>query len=98
MPPHRAGPDAWVTAHLLVELLRFASIEQMLAWTQEPKVLPTLPLGKHRGLLWSKAPLDYLQWMITKTEMDPDVFGTRSEKSTIARGADRKRLCLRRPQ
>jgi len=53
---------------------RLPSLEQMLAWTEEPKVLSTLPFGKHRGLPWSKAPLDYLQWMISKADMDPDLL------------------------
>ena len=33
MPPHRASPDAYVTACLLVELLRHATVDQMVAWT-----------------------------------------------------------------
>ena len=33
-PPHRALPDAYVTAHLLVHLLSLASLEQMVAWTR----------------------------------------------------------------
>jgi len=28
MPPHRAGPDAWVTAHILAELAKTIPIEQ----------------------------------------------------------------------
>lgn len=72
MPPHRAGPDAYVTACLLVELLRHATVDQMVAWTVQPKQLPKLPFGKHRGLTWAEAPLDYLQWMMRQTDMDQD--------------------------
>ena len=72
MPPHRAGPDAYVTAHLLIELLRHTTVEQMIAWTALPKQLPKLPFGKHRGLSWAEAPLDYLQWMMRQTDMDQD--------------------------
>ncbi len=72
MPPHRAGPDAYVTAHLLTGLLGSAGVEQMVQWTREPKRLPTLPFGKHRGLPWPEAPLDYLQWMARQTDMDAD--------------------------
>jgi exodeoxyribonuclease X len=74
MPPHRAGPDAWVTAHLLAELLKEASVEQMIAWTAEPKLLPKVPFGKHRNLSWSDVPADYLEWMVGKGDMDPDVI------------------------
>ena len=80
MPPHRAGPDAWVTAHLLVELLQAASIEQMIQWTQEPKLMPNIPFGKHRGLSWAEAPLDYLQWMTRQNDMDADtIWNARQE-------------------
>jgi exodeoxyribonuclease X len=72
MPPHRAAPDAYVTAHLLVELLEQASLEEMIAWTTEPKALSTVPFGKHRGVSWSDAPLDYLQWMVRQGDMDSD--------------------------
>ncbi|MGF7148954.1 exodeoxyribonuclease X [Sphingomonas zeicaulis] len=73
MPPHRAGPDAWVTAHLLLELLRVASVEQMVAWSEQPRPMPTLPFGKHRGATWPDVPADYLQWMVGQ-DMDPDVL------------------------
>lgn len=72
MPPHRAAPDAWVTAYLLTDLLKKTSIEQMITWTAEPKLLPKVPFGKHRGLSWSGVPLDYLKWMAVQADMDPD--------------------------
>lgn len=72
MPPHRAGPDAWVTAHLLAELARFASFDQMVAWTREPRPMPVLTFGKHRGQPWAQVPSDYLQWMVSQTDMDAD--------------------------
>lgn len=73
MPPHRAGPDSWVTAHLLLELLRFTTVEQMIAWSDQPRPLPKLPFGKHRGTTWSEVPADYLQWMLSQ-DMDTDVL------------------------
>ncbi len=72
MPPHRAGPDAWVTAHLLAELARLASFDQMVAWTNQPRPMPTLTFGKHRGLTWSQVPGDYLDWMVRQADMDAD--------------------------
>jgi exodeoxyribonuclease X len=74
MPPHRAGPDAYVTAYILVELLKVATVEEMIAWTKEPKFLPFIPFGKHRGLKWGEAPADYLQWMARQTDMDQDAI------------------------
>lgn len=72
MPPHRAGPDAWVTAHLLARLLGLATVEQMVAWTEEPRPMPTIPFGKHKGTPWTEIPIDYLQWMVRQTDMDAD--------------------------
>ena len=72
-PAHRAGPDAWVTAHILMDLLKTTSVEQMLDWTTEPRALPTIPFGKHRRKPWAEAPTDYLQWMASQTEMEADV-------------------------
>ena len=80
MPPHRAGPDAFVTAHLLSELIAFASVEQMIAWTREPRPLPTIPFGKHRGLAWADAPLDYLHWMLRQADMERDVLWAASQE------------------
>jgi exodeoxyribonuclease X len=72
MPPHRAGPDAWVTAHILTELLKVSTTEQMIEWTKQPKKLPTIPFGKHRGSSWQDVPSDYLDWMVRQEDMDRD--------------------------
>ena len=73
MPPHRAAPDAYVTAHILGELLTVATVEQMVAWTREPKLLPAIPFGKHRGAGWGEPPTDYLEWVSRQGDMDADV-------------------------
>lgn len=38
MPPHRAGPDAYVTAHILMRQLGLASLEDMRAWSATKSV------------------------------------------------------------
>jgi exodeoxyribonuclease X len=73
MPPHRAGPDAWVTANILADLLQFATVDQMIEWTTLPKPMPTLPFGKHKGEAWTDVPLDYLYWMV-RQDMDADTL------------------------
>ena len=80
MPPHRAGPDAWVTAHILAELAKTISVEQMISWTREPRALPTIAFGKHRGLKWVDIPIDYLQWMLRQTDMDADATWCASQE------------------
>jgi exodeoxyribonuclease X len=74
MPPHRAAPDAFVTAHLLWDMLEEVSVEQLIAWTAEPKLLPKVPFGKHRGAAWADVSTDYLEWMLRQTDMDNDVI------------------------
>jgi exodeoxyribonuclease X len=70
---HRAGPDAYVTAHLLAELLQIASVAELIAWTKEPKHYSTLTFGKHRGMKWAEVPVDYLQWLRDgRHDMDSD--------------------------
>jgi exodeoxyribonuclease X len=49
LPAHRALPDAYVTAHHLRDMLNEASVDQMLAWSQEPGLLPRVPAGAERG-------------------------------------------------
>ncbi|WP_422366375.1 exonuclease domain-containing protein [Pelagibius sp.] len=73
MPPHRALPDAWVTAHILLEALRIATLQDMVRWTQEPSYLTKLTFGKHRGQKYSDVPRDYLQWL-SRQDMDPGVI------------------------
>jgi len=71
-PPHRTGPDCWVTAHLLGVLLNYATIAEMVQWTLEPKLIPKINFGKHRGATWSELPYDYVEWIVTKSELDDD--------------------------
>src|SRR5690606_36308473 len=40
LPAHRAMPDAYVTAHHLRDMLNEATVEQLLAWSAEPGLLP----------------------------------------------------------
>ena len=49
LPAHRAMPDAYVTAHHLRDMLNESSAEQLLAWSQEPGLLPRVPSGADRG-------------------------------------------------
>lgn len=53
LPAHRAGPDAYVTAHHLRDMLREAGLDQLIAWSQEPALLVRVPFGPHRGRRWT---------------------------------------------
>jgi len=84
---HRAGPDAYVTAHLIVALLDAgATVEQMINWTGGPSLLPTVQFGKHRGKKWEQVPYEYLTWIEGQANMDPDVKHTAKHHINLRRG------------
>lgn len=73
-PAHRAGPDAYVTAHLLLALFDAgATGKDMVAWTKEPPLLPRCPLGKFRGKPWSEVEAGFLGWMLRQPTMESDL-------------------------
>jgi exodeoxyribonuclease X len=90
MPPHRAGPDAYVTAHIFARMLEHEGenrLRRMLAWTREPGLLPGINFGKHKGQGWQQPPADYLTWLIHKSDMDEDVKFTAQHELMRRRGA-----------
>jgi exodeoxyribonuclease X len=72
MPPHRALPDAYVTAHILVRLLAEKTIEEMVHISKYPALLKIMNFGKHKGMTFEAAPIDYLEWIRDKSDMDED--------------------------
>lgn len=72
MPPHRAGPDAFVTAHILRALLGMTPSADLIRVSSEPALLVKCGFGKHRGKKWSEVPLDYLDWIMRQSDMDED--------------------------
>jgi exodeoxyribonuclease X len=72
MPPHRAGPDAYVTAHIFVRMLRLVerSLSRLFQWTIEPELPPRVMFGKHFGVAWADVPADYLAWILRQTDFD----------------------------
>lgn len=74
-PPHRALPDAKVTAQILSKLLELYTPEQLVEWTKQPRPIFTLPFGKHKGTLIAEAPSDYLEWVAGPKcdNADPDL-------------------------
>ncbi len=78
LPAHRAGPDAYVTAHHLRDMLNEASVEQLLSWSRELGLLPRVPAGPARGRPWADLAEDALRAFAD--ERDPDVrFSAQSE-------------------
>lgn len=71
-PSHRAGPDTWVTAHILLKLLETHTVEQLLDISKNPVLLGTCYLKAHKGKRWSEVPSDYLDWIVNKSDMRCD--------------------------
>lgn len=73
-PAHRAGPDAYTTAHILLALFNAgATGKEMVAWTKEPRLLPTCPIGKFRGKPWPEVEGGFLSWMLAQPSMESDL-------------------------
>ena len=74
-PAHRAGPDAYVTAWLLKALLDSGVTgKDMVAWTKEPRLFPTCPIGeKWRGKPWAEVDGGFLGWMLRQPTMEEDL-------------------------
>jgi len=67
LPPHRALPDAVVTAHLLARMLEeFPSLglNGLLTKSRERPVLKTCYLGKYKGRPWSEVDSGMLRWVL----------------------------------
>jgi exodeoxyribonuclease X len=80
LPAHRALPDAYVTAHHLRDLLNAASLEDLLAWSALPGLLPRVPAGDHRGKPWAALPDAALRTLAE--DRDRDVrFSAESERA-----------------
>jgi len=82
--PHRAGDDAWVTAHVLARALEDLpsdhqddDLNTLITWVDSPIFVPTMPFGKHRQQTWDDIPTDYLRWVLSNVrDLTPDLRWT----------------------
>lgn len=72
MPPHRALPDAYVTAFILRRLLSERTVNELVEISSKPALFHKLTFGKHRGLAYADAPSDYLHWIVHRSDLDED--------------------------
>lgn len=70
LPAHRAMPDAYVTAHHLRDMLNAASLEELLAWSAEPGLLPRVPAGPDRGKGWDRLTTETLMGYLQDRDSD----------------------------
>jgi exodeoxyribonuclease X len=99
MPPHAAGPDSFVTAHILGLQLMEVSGAQIEAWTRSPVKYWTCPIGEKQGWAgkpWSVIEHGFLTWMLSQANMEPDLkIAARAE---LAERRDRQTAHLNPPQ
>jgi exodeoxyribonuclease X len=72
---HRAGPDAYVTAFLLREMLKLATLDQLVEWSSQPALQVRCHIGQNRGKLWSEVDFGFLTWVANR-DFDEDVLFT----------------------
>lgn len=76
-PPHRAPADAYVCAFVLRRLLKEQPVETLVRWSSGPALLYMCWMKKHKGTPWSQVPIDYLDWILTKSDItDRDIRAT----------------------
>lgn len=71
MNTHGALPDIIVTIGILKKLLEKHSVEDLIAISGEPVLLPIIRFSKHKGKRWSEVPVDFLRWVLAPK---PDPF------------------------
>lgn len=76
MPPHRSGPDTYVTACLLARMLTKLSVEEAIDISSRPAILSRFPFGKHFDEPLAEVPSDYLRWILDQGKFDEDVQAT----------------------
>lgn len=71
LPPHRALPDALVTAAILKKMLETHTAEQLVALTPTPFLLATCTMGENAGRPWSEVDSGFLRWVLGKGPRRP---------------------------
>lgn len=77
-PTHRALPDAYVTAHILLLALKLASWADLADWSSKPVLMPRCKIGKWRGdgkgTPYKEVDSGFLSWMLGKDFNEDDLY------------------------
>lgn len=86
-PAHRALNDVKMNIEVFKHLVsRFKTVEQVMEKLSNPIKMKYMPLGKHKGRLFSEIPLQYLQWA-ANMDFDQDLlYSIRLELKKRKRG------------
>lgn len=83
---HRAGPDAYVTAHHLRDMLNGgALLEHMIVRSGQPALQVTCHIGKNNGKKWREVDSGFLEWMLGKDFDEDALYTARFELDRRAR-------------
>jgi exodeoxyribonuclease X len=74
-PAHRAGPDAYVTAHHVRDMLDAAPLADLIKWSSQPALLVTCRINPYRDVKWSEVPESMLRW-VSDRDFDEDTLYT----------------------
>ncbi len=88
LPAHRAGPDAYVTARHLRDMLAEATVAQLLAWSEQPALLVRVPHGALRGRRWKELDDAQLEQVLSGQwgQNQDMLFTAREERSRRGHG------------
>lgn len=78
-PTHRAFPDAYVTAHILLEALNLASWSDLADWSTKPALLPRCKIGETyrnggKGTPWKDVETSMMRWILSKSFDEDTMF------------------------
>lgn len=75
-PAHRAGPDTYICAALLVRMLKKMSVQDMLEVSSRPAILTYFNFGKHAMEPIEDIETGYLHWVVDNRKDDEDIVAT----------------------
>ena len=67
-PAHRAGPDSYITAKLLMRMLAKLSVGEMIDISNQPVFLPWFGFGKHKKKSIVEIDDGYFKWILEENE------------------------------
>ncbi|MFU8924831.1 putative quorum-sensing-regulated virulence factor [Acinetobacter puyangensis] len=71
---HNAKTDILLTANLLDKIIQhyqITDIEQLYQQSQQARLPQFMPFGKYKGTPLAQVPIDYVQWLLRQSDIDP---------------------------
>lgn len=90
---HRAGPDAYVTALILCDMLNQpgVTLAQLIAWTNEPALLVKCHIGSWRGRRWAEIDdPSFFRWILNRDFSEDVLFTARHHYDRLMTAIDQE--------